>query len=75
MPVKDNPNIIAYTKIHIKKRDKLIIFIKYDNNKWIGENNNEENIGKIVTMDMSPSKRKIATREIKIINNIYVNNK
>ena len=60
MPVKDNPNLIAYKNVHIIKRDKMEIFVKDDNNKGKGENNNEENMGKIVAMAMSPSKRKIA---------------
>ena len=60
MPVKDNPNLIAYKNVHIIKRDKLEIFVKDDNNKGNGENNNEENMGKIVAMAMSPSKKKIA---------------
>ena len=53
MPVNDNPNLIAYKNIHIIKRYKLEIFVKDDNNKGIVDNNKEENMGKIVAMDMS----------------------
>ena len=59
MPVKDNPNLIVYKKNYIKKNDKLIIFVNDDNNKGIGNNNKEENMGKIVAMVISPSKKEL----------------
>ena len=40
----------------------MIIFVKDDNNKGIGDNNKEENMGKFVAMVMSPSKKNCSKR-------------
>ena len=58
-PVEGKSNEITYKNVHILRKDKLEIFIK-ENNKSSKHDINDENMGKIVSLAMSPSKTKIA---------------
>ncbi len=58
-PVKGNPNALAYKNVHIIKKDQLEIFVK-DSDKGNKYDSNDENLGKIVALAISPSKNKIA---------------
>ena len=58
-PVEGKSNEISYKNVRILKKDKLEIFIK-ENNKSSKHDINDENMGKIVSLAMSPSKTKIA---------------
>jgi hypothetical protein len=59
-PMEGKPNLIAYKNIHILKKDKLEVFSKENTDKKINIDKNDENMGKIVSMAMSPSKNKLA---------------
>ena len=58
-PVKGNPNALAYKNVQIIKKDQLEIFVK-DSDKGNKYDSNDENLGKIVALAISPSKNKIA---------------
>ena len=59
-PVEGNPNAIAYKNVHIIKKDQLEVFIKDKNEKSSKLDNDEDSMGKIVALAISPSNAKIA---------------
>ncbi len=60
-PVEGNRNLIEIKNVHIIKKDKLETFIKNEKDKKNNENLNDSgNMGKIVSLAISPSNKKIA---------------
>ena len=59
-PIEGNPNAIAYKNVHIIKKDQLEVFIKDKNEKSSKLDNDEDSMGKIVALAISPSNTKIA---------------
>ena len=66
--VEGNPNAIAYKNVHIIKKDQLEVFIKDKNEKSSKLDNDEDSMGKIVALAISPSNVKL---HFMIIEDLY----
>ena len=66
MQLDNDPDKMAYNNINVIKNDKIEVMIKenldinYGNNREINKEENENNIGKILSIAFSPSYKKIA---------------
>ena len=66
MQLDNDPDKMAYNNINVIKNDKIEVMIKenldnnYNNNQEINKEENENNMGKILSIAISPSYKKIA---------------
>ena len=66
MQLDNDPDKMAYNNINVIKNDKIEVMIKenldnnYNNNQEINKEENENNMGKILSIAFSPSYKKIA---------------